>query len=189
MKTVEFLFDVVSPFSYLASTRIEAIAADCDAAVTWRPIFLGGVMKATGNRPPASLPARAPYLATDLQRWARFYGVPFRFPEGFPANTLTAMRALVAEPEARWPELAHRLFQAHWGDGRDLSQPEVLTELVGPEAVERAADPAVKARLRALTDAAVDRGVFGAPTFFIDGEMFFGNDRLPFVEQALRDLD
>lgn len=187
MPTVEFFFDVASPYSYLAATRIEAIAADCGARLVWRPFLLGGVFKLTGNRPPAALVPRGRYMLADLHRWASFYGVPFAMPASFPPNTLLAMRALIALPPERLPAAAHALFHAYWVDGRDLSDPRVLAAATGAEAVARASDPAVKQALIAAVQEAVDRGAFGAPTFFVDGDqMFFGNDRLPFVEQALR---
>lgn len=184
--SVEFFFDVVSPFSYLASTRIEAIAADCESEVIFRPFFLGGLMKAVGNQPPAFLPARGRYLLQDLQRWSRFYGVPFVWPEAFPVNTLSAMRALIALEGDEQIAAMHRLFHAHWGEGRDISDPGLLTELVGAPALARASDPEVKRALIAATTEAQERGAFGAPTFFVAGSMYFGNDRLPFLEQHLR---
>jgi 2-hydroxychromene-2-carboxylate isomerase len=185
-ETVEFFYDIVSPFSYLASTRIEAIAADCDATVVFRPFFLGGLMKAVGNQPPATLPARGRYLFTDLRRWAAFYGVPFRLPSPFPAPTLLVMRALTALPAGELVPATHRAFAAHWGEGRDISDPALLTELLGADAVARASEPAVKQALLDATAEAERRGAFGAPSFFVGEELYFGNDRLPFLEQRLR---
>jgi len=185
-ETVEFFYDVVSPFSYLASTRIEAIASDCGAALVFRPFFLGGLMRSVGNSPPALLPARGRYLITDLRRWARFYGVPFTLPSSFPVNSLLAMRALIGLPAADRVPATHAVFAAHWGEGRDISDPSVLTDLLGAEAVARGSDPAVKESLIAATAEAEARGAFGAPSFFIGEELYFGNDRLPFLEQRLR---
>ena len=187
-ETVEFFYDVVSPFSYLASTRIEAIAADCGASLIFRPFFLGGLMKAVGNAPPALLPARGRYLFTDLRRWARFYGVPFGMPASFPVNSLPAMRALIGLPEQELVPATHAVFAAHWAEGRDISDPAVLTDLLGAEAVARASDPAVKALLIEATAEAETRGAFGAPSFFVGDELYFGNDRLPFLEQRLRGI-
>jgi len=186
MPTLEFFFDVASPYSYLASSRVEAIAGDCGATLQWRPFLLGGVFKLTGNAPPATLVPRARYLFTDLQRWAAFYGVPFAMNPSFPPNSLQAMRALTALPPEQLPAAAHALFHAYWVHGRQFD-PEVIAAAAGEEALARTSDPAVKQALIAATQEAVDRGAFGAPTFFVDhDQMFFGNDRLPFVEQALR---
>lgn len=186
MRTVEFFYDVVSPYSYLASTRIEAIAADCDAKVVFRPMFLGGLMRSVGNQPPATLPARGRYMLTDLHRWSAYYGIPFRFAPYFPSSTVAAMRVLVSLPEAERPALTHTLFNAYWSEGKDLSDRSLLAEIVGEELMARTADPAVKQALVDATEEAGKRGAFGAPTFFVDGQMYFGNDRLPFLEQALR---
>ena len=186
MKTVEFFYDVGSPYSYMAATRIEAIAADCGAHLIWRPILLGGIYKATGNTPPALLPARAPYLYRDLKRWSAYYGVPWELPAVFPTNTLLAMRAIIGLSPEQVPAASLDLFRAYWVDGRDPAQPEVVADVLGPAAVARAQDQSVKDALKASTDEAVARGAFGVPTFFVGGEMFFGNDRLPFVEHALR---
>jgi 2-hydroxychromene-2-carboxylate isomerase len=188
MPTVDFFYDVVSPYSYLASTRIEAIAADCGAELVFRPFFLGGLMKAVGNKPPAQLPARGRYLFTDLARWAAYYRIPYDFPRAFPILTLTAQRALVSLPPEARPGPTHELFRAYWAEQRDISQEEVLRDILGDGPVDAAADPAVKQALVEATAEAEQRGAFGAPTFFVDGEMYFGNDRLPFLEQKLREL-
>ena len=184
-KQVEFFYDVGSPYSYLASTRIEAIASDCGATLVWRPMLVGGLFKATNNTPPAFLPARARYLGTDLLRWARFYGVPFHIKMP-PMDTLLAMRALSGLPDGDVPAGTHALFKAYWVDDQDLTSPATVAAALGEAAVARASEPDVKARLRATTDEAYARGAFGAPTFFVDDAMYFGNDRLPFVEQHLR---
>ncbi len=185
MARLEFFFDVVSPYSYLASTQLDALAARTGAEVVWRPFFLGGVMKAVGNVPPASLPARAPYLFRDLMRWGRLYGVPISLPPVFPTLTLTAQRALVAMPASEIPAAAGRLFRAYWGSGRNIGDPAVLADLLPAEALAAAATPEAKAALVAASEEAVRRGAFGAPTMFVRDEMFFGNDRMHFVEEAL----
>ncbi len=188
MTTLHFHYDIASPYSYLAATQVEAIAADCKATVVWKPTLLGAVFKATGNAPPANLPARARYLLQDLGRWSAYYGVPLNFPmANFPINTIVAMRALTAADDDAVPELTHRLNHAYWVDGQDVSQAAVVADLVGQELVDKAQTQPVKDALRAVTDAAIARGMFGAPTYYIGDQMFFGNDRLPFVEQALRD--
>jgi 2-hydroxychromene-2-carboxylate isomerase len=183
---IEFFFDISSPDSYLAATQIEAVAARAGGTARWRPFLLGGVFKSVGNKPPASLPARGRYMLTDLYRWAAEYEVPFEFPSTFPMNSLLAMRALTATPESERPEAALALFQAYWGKDRDLTRPEVLATLIGEDPVMQAVTPEVKDALRVTTEEAITRGAFGAPTIFVGDEMFFGNDRLQFVEAALR---
>ena len=127
-----------------------------------------------------------PYLLKDLHRWSAHYGVPFAFPSIFPMNSLLAMRALTAVPEAGRPEASLALFQAYWADNQDLTRPEVIARLIGEAPVVAAVDPDIKGQLRAVTDEAVERGAFGAPTIFVGDEMFFGNDRLHFVEAAAK---
>ncbi|MCB9610846.1 MAG: 2-hydroxychromene-2-carboxylate isomerase [Sandaracinus sp.] len=191
---LEIFFDVVSPYSYLATTQIDALAARHDAEVQWRPFFLGGVMKATGNQPPAMLPARAPYLLKDIHRWAAKYDVPLTFPKIFPANTLMPQRMLAAlELEA--PDDVRRLaagfFSLYWAEGGDPTASEVLVARAnelgfeGPRLLAAAGRDDVKEQLKASTDEAVRRGAFGAPSIFFEGEMYFGNDRLVLLEDAL----
>ena len=186
MATIEFFFDVASPYTYLATTQIDAVGARAGATVRWRPFLLGGVFRATGNQPPAAVASRQPWLLRDLFLWAEHYGVPFQFPACFPINALLPMRAIAGFDEAEIPAVAARIFRAYWVDGQDPSDPAVLTALLGEEAVARASAPEVKERLRQNTDEAVARGAFGAPTMFIGDQMFFGNDRLHFVEAAAR---
>ena len=185
---IEFFFDVGSPYSYFAATRIDAIGHRAGLPVRWRPFLLGGVFRSVGNHPPAMLPARAPYLFKDLQRWADHHEEPFAFPSTFPMNTLLAMRALTAVPEAGRAEAALALFRAYWADNQDLTRPEVIARMLGEAPVVAAVSPDIKAQLRATTDEAVERGAFGAPTVFIGEEMFFGNDRLHFVEAYAQSL-
>ncbi len=186
MPTLEFFYDIASPYTYLASTQIEAIASDCGATLVWRPFLLGAVFKLTGNQPPAMLPARGSYMHKDLERWKTYYRVPLTVPASFPPNSLKAMRVLVSTPTDQLADLTHRLFHAYWAEGKDIGDPAMLETLVGAEAMARTNDPAVKQLLKDVTGQAVSRGAFGAPTFFIGDNMFFGNDRLPFVEQMLR---
>lgn len=181
---IEFFFDITSPYSYLAATQIGAIGQRTGLPVVWRPFLLGGVFRAVGNQPPAALAARAPYLLTDLHRWARHYEVPFAFPSVFPMNTLLTQRALTAIPQAGRQEAALLLFKAYWVDNHDLTRPEVVASIVGERPAMAAVDPDIKDQLRATTSEAIERGAFGAPTIFVGEEMFFGNDRLHFVEAA-----
>ncbi len=193
-KQVEFFFDVGSPTAYLAYTRLPKIAAAAGATIVWRPMLLGGVFKATGNASPAAVPAKGRWMNEDIARWAARYGVPFVHNPHFPINTLTLMRGATAI-QWRQPEDFERyldaVFAGMWQTARNLADPvelQRLLEAAGFDAGAFAAlvaDPEVKARLVATTEEAVARGVFGAPTFFIGTQMFFGQDRLDFVRETL----
>ncbi len=174
---VDFFYDIVSPYSYLAARRIGEL--DGLATVRWRPCLLGGVFKATGNTGPAfTVPAKMPYMFKDLTRLAAYYGIPLTIPKSFPANTVTVQRVLCAAEETEVPALSLKLYDAYWGKGLDVSEPDTLAALVGGELLARAGEDAVKARLRENTEAVVAAGGFGAPTFLLDGEMYFGEDRM-----------
>lgn len=191
MSKIEFFFDVSSPYTYLSASRIDSVVEQAGYEVEWKPFLLGGVFKATGNDLPAALPPRAAFMFKDLNRLADHYGVEFNFPaDTFPLNSLLAQRVLTAlygEDQAAMKRLAREFFSQYWVHGVDLSKPEAVAEtadkvgLDGAELVERASDPTVKDALRELTDDAVARGAFGAPTFFHDGEIYFGNDRLEHI--------
>jgi 2-hydroxychromene-2-carboxylate isomerase len=192
--SVEFFFDVGSPTSYLAWTQLPRIAAAAGARIAWRPMLLGGVFKATGNASPVAVPAKGRWMGADIARWAKRYGVPFRFNPHFPINTLTLMRG-AAGLQMRRPEDFERylttIYEAMWKEPADLGDPAVLASTLAAAGLDADAlgalvgDPEVKARLVATTEEAVARGVFGAPTFFVGDEMFFGQDRLDFVAEAL----
>jgi len=190
MPTLEFFYDFVSPYSYLASTRVEALAARTGAALRWRPFLLGGVLKATGNRAPIETVAKGKHMWLDLERWSRRLEVPFRRPTSFPFSPILALRAALATAPADLPKATHAIYRAAWADGRDIADAAVLTAILceagldGPTLV--AAAPSMKEALAAQTQEAVDRGTYGAPTFFVGTELFVGNDRLDFVEEALR---
>jgi 2-hydroxychromene-2-carboxylate isomerase len=191
-KAVEFLFDFGSPTSYLAYKQLPKIASRHGARIEWTPILLGGVFKATGNTSPAMVPAKARYMNNDLARFAKRYNVVLNFNTHFPVNTLTLMRGAVAYQATNQFDLyIDAMFDAMWSHPRNLNDPGEVAHVlrdIGIKAddflsrVERAD---AKERLKANTDEAIARGVFGAPTFFVNGEMFFGQDRLDFVEEAL----
>ena len=193
-KQLEFFFDVGSPASYLAWTQVRRLAADAGAALLPRPMLLGGVFQATGNASPATVPAKGDYTFADFDRHARRYGVPLRRNPHFPINTLALMRAVTGmqmqQPD-RFEAFTSAVFEALWVQSLNLNDPQVaadaLAEAGYPPALVQAlaSDPQVKARLKAVTDEAVARGVFGAPTMFVGGDMFFGQDRLDFVREAL----
>jgi 2-hydroxychromene-2-carboxylate isomerase len=196
VKRVEFHYDFSCPYAYLASTRIEAVAARTGAELSWRPFLLGGVFQAIGAPQVPNLgPARARLNHLDMHRWADHFGVPLMMPPGHPNRTVLALRATLAAEEADRPRASHALFRAYWALGQDLSRPEVVRAtlddngLDGAALVRRAEEQAVKDDLRARTDEAVARGIFGAPSFTVttDGksDLYWGQDRLAFVEEAL----
>lgn len=190
---IDFFWDPASPYTYLAATQIEAIAADCGATVSWKPFLLGKAFEASGNRPPISVPAKGKHLFVDLRRWATLYGIPLQFPKSFPVNSVAAERAAIAAANAgKAAEFAQALMGAHWGEGRDISQPDELKAVAmsigldGEAILAATQDPTVKEKLKAHTEEAVKRGVFGAPTFFVGDEMFWGNDRLELLRAHLK---
>ena len=193
-KVIEHFFDFGSPTSYLAYTQLPKLAADTGAELVWRPMLLGGVFKATGNASPVTVPAKGRWMNHDIAAWARRYGVPFAFNPHFPINTLTLMRGAVGlqmRQPADFMRYLDTVYRAMWGTPRNLGDAEVLGATLAEAGFDAAAftalvgDPQVKARLVANTEEAVARGVFGAPTTFVGKQMFFGQDRLDFVREAL----
>lgn len=194
-QSVDFFFDVGSPASYLAWTQIDAIARDAGAVVNHKPMLLGGVFQATGNASPAAVEAKGRYTFIDFDRYARRYGVALNRNPHFPINTLAYMRAITGmqmrHPE-RFEAFTSAVFEAIWVKSLNLNDPQVAMQALaaagfGPELVQGLMnDPEVKARLKAVTDEAVQRGVFGAPTMFVGDEMFFGQDRLDWVKDAMK---
>ncbi len=191
---LEFFFDYGSPYSYLADTQLAGLAARSGARVVYRPMLLGAVYKATGNQSPAQHPVEAKrrYGAVELRRWVAHYGVAFQSNPFFPIDTLPIMRAcVVAQREGVFEAFHRAVYPAFWAEGLNLGDADVFAGVLARAGLdakrlaERAAEPEVKAELRATTELAVKRGVFGAPSFFVGDELFFGADRLPFVEQAL----
>ena len=192
-RTLEFYFDYGSPYSYLADTQVEAIARRTGATLQRRPMLLGGVFKATGNASPMTVELKSKWSASDMPMWARHYGVPFQRNPFFPVNTLALMRgAAAAEIDGTFERYHPALFKAMWVDGRNLNDIREVAAVLAAAGLDpqkfgnRIQDQDVKDRLKATTDEAVARGVFGAPTSFVGDMMFFGNDRLPFVEMALK---
>jgi 2-hydroxychromene-2-carboxylate isomerase len=194
-KAVEFYFDVGSPASYLAWTQLPKIVQQARSEVEYRPFLLGGVFQATGNRSPMEVPAKGQYMQDDLQRYAQRYGVPFRHNPHFPINTLMLMRGALGlqmrEPDRMVPYV-DAVFRAIWVDAKNMNDPAVVGAVLqqaglAPEKLlALTADPAVKDQLKVVTQEAVARGVFGAPTFFVGDQMFWGQDRLEFVKEALQ---
>jgi len=191
---IEFYFDFTSPYGFLASRKIEALAAKHGRAVQWRPMLLGAVFKATGSPPPVSVPVKGDYLRRDFERSARFHGVPYRTPDPFPVATVAACRAyywLADKDPDKAVALAKALYKAYFEQGTNISDAENVVKIgasIGCNAEElRAAlnDQAVKDKTRAEVDAAVAKGVCGSPFIVIDGEAFWGVDRFDQIERWL----
>lgn len=192
---VAFYFDIVCPYAYLASRQLPALCERLGARIDYRPILLGGVLKALGSEPSAGTAARKEHTRLDLQRWAEHLGVPLRFPAAHPRRTVEAMRLLCWAPGEARPELLAALYRAYWVEDRDITLPEELgaiaasVGLPAADAIAGLRSPAAAQKLRQRTDEALAAGVFGVPTFIVDSHsgprLFFGQDRLHFVEEAL----
>ncbi|CAN5320787.1 2-hydroxychromene-2-carboxylate isomerase [soil metagenome] len=198
MGRVEFYLDVVSPYSYLAFGRVREICEERGAELVLRPMLLGAVHKAVGLQSPVEIKNKGRYQRRDIERWAEHYRLPMRFPDPFPFRTLKTMRAAMFCEERGDLELFIReAFVLYWEEGgapkgfdeadEDGPLREVARRIgVEPdEVLEGAATGETKEALKNVTSGAVERGVFGAPAFFVGDEMFWGNDRLHFVEEAL----
>ena len=198
MARLEFFFDCSSPWTYLAFHQIESVAADAGADLVWKPILVGVVFNQVNPSVYAQraqpVPAKARYHAKDLADWARLYELQIGWPAVFPVNSVKAMRGcLVAEDTGCLPRFARAVFETYWGALEDISQDAVLEKIVRETGMDpatffaRIAEPEVKDRLRANTDRLIERGGFGSPTMLIDeNDLYFGNDRLPLVQEALR---
>lgn len=195
MKPIEFYFDFSSPYAYLASEQIEPLVAKYGRTVAFKPILLGAIFKVTGGAPlTEAFPAKASYSKHDFERSARFAGIKFQYPSQFPIATVAAARAVLwlqSQGSAKAPLFVHKVFRAYFAADRNINDPAVLAAIADELGIDKAAlaagvqEPAVKDKLKALVDEAIARGVFGAPTIFVDGEMFWGNDRLPQIERWL----
>jgi 2-hydroxychromene-2-carboxylate isomerase len=192
-RTLEFYYDYGSPYSYLADTQVETIAKRAAVSLVRKPMLLGGVFKATGNASPMTIPLKSKWAASDMPMWARHYGVPFKPNPFFPVNTLALMRgAAAAQIDGLFERYHPAIYKAMWVDGVNLNDIGEVAKVLTAAGLDarrignRIQDQDVKDRLKATTDEAVARGVFGAPTSFVGDMMFFGNDRLPFVELALK---
>jgi 2-hydroxychromene-2-carboxylate isomerase len=190
-KQIEFFYDYMSPFSYLADTQLPAIAQRTGAEIVYRPALLGAIMKATGNAGPLGIQGKADYNVVEFERWAKRYGLAARFSPHFPFNSIQLLRAAIAaQIHGGFAAFHSAAFRAIWELGLDPGKEEALRRLIDVAQIEPALieGDEIKKRLRANIDEAVSRGAFGAPTFFVDGEMFWGNDRLDFVEEAVVQL-
>ena len=194
MKSVEFYFDLGSPYSYLAYYRLLQIAEQQEIQIVYKPILLGGVFKATGNRSPIEIPVKGAYSILDMQRWAEYYHIPMQMNPHFPMNTLTLMRILTGVQLLhleKFEQVLKLLFDAMFATQQNLNEPTVLAEVLEPsgfsveDIMSMVQSDVVKQKLITETEQAIQRGIFGAPTFFVGDEMYWGQDRLHFVEQAL----
>ncbi len=197
MHRLEFFFDCSSPWTYLAFVNVQPIAARHGVAVEWRPILVGGVFNEVNpsvyEARENPVPAKQRYYHKDLADWARRAGVRIGQPEVFPVSSVKAMRGcLLAAEHERLVPFATGVFEAYWGELADISRDDVLVPIARAVGLEREtflegiADPERKRRLKANTDELIARGGFGSPTIFVDGDdMYFGNDRLPLVDDAL----
>jgi 2-hydroxychromene-2-carboxylate isomerase len=195
---IEFFFDCSSPWTYLGFHNIQPLAAELGATIRWRPILVGGIFNSinpsvyTSRENP--VPAKQAYLQKDLQDWARHSGLSITFPPSvFPVNSVKAMRGcILLEPRGQLVVFAQAVFEAYWRDNRDVSNDAVLAEIcesIGVPVTEFFAgitQREIKQQLKTNTDELMQRGGFGSPTVFINGgDMYFGNDRLPLIREAL----
>jgi len=191
---IRFHFDFSSPYAYIASRGIDALAARHGREVVWRPRLLGAAFKAMGATPIADVPLKGPYFMREFARSARFHGVPYFQPTPFPVSTVSAARAFLwldARDPAAAKRLAGALFDAYFVEGVNISPAEVVAAIAArpgcdaAEVIAAMGDRAIKEALKAEVDAALVAGVFGAPFFFVDGEPFWGADRLDQIDLRL----
>jgi len=191
---IDFYFDYSSPYGYFAAMKINDLAAKNGRSVNWKPILLGAVFKVTGGQPLPMLPLKGPYALRDILRSARFHGLPYQQPSKFPVATQAPARAFYwvnDRDPALAKKLAQALYQAYFGQDRDISSPEITADVAATLGLQRdevlAAlnDAAVKDRLKNEVDAAIKLGVFGSPYIVVDGEPFWGIDRFDQIEHWL----
>lgn len=192
-KTVEFFFDFMSPPTYLAYRRLPAIAERCGANIVWRPLYTIGLHQLVGNQSPIMVPNKGAWIAKDLNRFVARHGIAYRANPHQPVKVVPSLRgAFVAEEAGFLPAYLEAVFQAMWVEGRNIGDLKELAALLSAAGLDadliltRIEEPAIKAKLVANTQEAADRGAFGAPSFFVGDELFWGQDRLDFVEEALR---
>jgi len=192
---LEFYFDFASPYGYIGAMRIEALAAKHGRAIDWRPMLLGAVFKVAGTQPLTQYPLKGQYSIHDFQRSTREHGIPFAMPKNFPVGSVAAARGFYwvkqHHPE-KAPAFAKAVYQAYFVDGRDISAADTVVAIAGEQGLDAAAfraaldDPAIKDKLRQVTDDAINkRGVFGSPFIFVDGEPFWGADRFEMIDRWL----
>lgn len=192
-KQVEFYFDVVSPASYLAWTQMPKLAQETGARVIYRPFFVPGLFDAVGSSSPITVPAKAKWLFEDLSLWAKKYDLPFVMNDRFPLSSIYAMRGLIAyQDTGHIRALGDGFFNAMWVENEDINAPEIVERIVLDAGIDIAnyqnaiKSAKVKQAVFDATKTLKERGAFGAPTFFVGDKMFWGQDRLDFVKDALK---
>ncbi len=191
-KTVEFWFDYGSPTAYLAHWELKNVARRTGAAIDLRPMLLGAVFQATGNHSPVEIAAKGKWMGFDMKNFAQRYGIPFVMNPYFIINTLPLMRgALVAERRGELERYSDAMFNAVWRDGLDMGDADVIGTTLADNGFEAAdyfagvQEQEIKDELKSRVDQALAKGIFGAPTFFVGVKMWFGQDRLDWVEAEL----
>jgi 2-hydroxychromene-2-carboxylate isomerase len=192
---IQFYYDFASPYGYMGATMISALAEKHGRGVEWKPILLGVVFKVTGGVPLPNAPLKGDYSRRDMERSARLFKIPFKIPSKFPIAGQSPSRviySLESEGAARQEEVTLALYRAYMVDDRDISSPEIAAEVGASVGLDRQkvldviGDPAIKEKLKVETETAIARGVFGSPYVIVDGEPFWGFDRLEQVDRWLQ---
>ncbi len=196
--TIDFYFDFSSPYGYLGSTRIEAVAEKHNRTVNWHPILLGAIFKVSGQAPLTSYPLKGDYALHDFNRAAREHNTPYNLPDPFPIGAVAASRAccwLKASDDAavndKLPTFIHAAFKAYYVDGRNISELDEVLAVAQSVGIDKDAlakglgDQSIKDALKAAVDQAIKIGVFGAPTMIVDNELFWGSDRIDQIDRWL----
>lgn len=192
-KRLDVYISLISPYSYVANSQLASLVKRTQSSIYYHILDLRQLIEITGNVSPITSPVKRKYLAKDLQDWCRYYHIPFKVPSRFPANSRpSAASAIIAQKEGKLPQFVDIVLQAYFVEDQDIANPQILGNLaskigLNAEAVTTAAkDPAMLGQVDAETEVAASRGVFGVPTFFVGDDMYWGSDRLMFVEQALK---
>jgi len=196
--TIDFYFDFSSPYGYLGSTRIEAVAEKHGRTVSWHPILLGAIFKVSGQAPLTSYPLKGDYAIHDFNRAAREHNIPYTHPDPFPIGAVAASRACCwlkasedASVNSKLTPFVHAIFKAYYVDGRNVSEPEQVLSIASEIGIDKDAlasalgDQSVKDALKTAVDQAIQLGIFGAPTTVVDGELFWGSDRIDQIDRWL----